>query len=284
MEQIKQHLSGKLGKEVLSVDFFTEGQIGDIYKIDTADESYILKTSQPSDNLIIEAKMLQDINKYDVVVPRVYAFNETYLLLEYIEEKSLGKEAEELAAAKVLTDLHSVTNESRMYGYYYNTTIGPFRQDNEQTQYNWGLFLGQMRIMPMARICYDKREIAKQTLERLEGLCRDLYKRIDMSSVMPSLLHGDLWGGSILYNIKGAVLIDPAIYFGDREMELAFILMFNTFGQTFFNAYKEVHPLSDDFYDVKVPLYQIYPLLVHVALYGGSYVGQLEQVLKRLKV
>ena len=284
MEQIKQHLSGKLGKEVLSVDFFTEGQIGDIYKIDTADESYILKTSQPSDNLIIEANMLQDINKYDVVVPRVYAFNETYLLLEYIEEKSLGKEAEELAAAKVLTDLHSVTNESRMYGYYYNTTIGPFRQDNEQTQYNWGLFLGQMRIMPMARICYDKREIAKQTLERLEGLCRDLYKRIDMSSVMPSLLHGDLWGGNILYNIKGAVLIDPAIYFGDREMELAFILMFNTFGQTFFNAYKEVHPLSDDFYDVKVPLYQIYPLLVHVALYGGSYVGQLEQVLKRLKV
>ena len=284
MEQIKQHLSGKLGKEVLSVDFFTEGQIGDIYKIDTADESYILKTSQPSDNLIIEANMLQDINKYDVAVPRVYAFNETYLLLEYIEEKSLGKEAEELAAAKVLTDLHSVTNESRMYGYYYNTTIGPFRQDNEQTQYNWGLFLGQMRIMPMARICYDKREIAKQTLERLEGLCRDLYKRIDMSSVMPSLLHGDLWGGNILYNIKGAVLIDPAIYFGDREMELAFILMFNTFGQTFFNAYKEVHPLSDDFYDVKVPLYQIYPLLVHVALYGGSYVGQLEQVIKRLKV
>jgi len=186
MEQIKQHLSGKLGKEVLSVDFFTEGQIGDIYKIDTADESYILKTSQPSDNLIIEAKMLQDINKYDVVVPRVYAFNETYLLLEYIEEKSLGKEAEELAAAKVLTDLHSVTNESRMYGYYYNTTIGPFRQDNEQTQYSWGLFLGQMRIMPMARICYDKGEIPKQTLERLEGLCRDLYKRIDMSSIMPS--------------------------------------------------------------------------------------------------
>jgi fructosamine-3-kinase len=284
MEQIKQHLSGKLGKEVLSVDFFTEGQIGNIYKVDTADESYILKTSQSSDKLIIEANMLQDINKYDIAVPRVYAFSETYLLLEYIEEKSLGKEAEELAAAKVLTDLHSVTNESRMYGYYYNTTIGPFRQDNEQTQYSWGLFLGQMRIMPMARICYDKGEISKQTLERLEGLCRDLYKRIDMSSIMPSLLHGDLWGGNILYNIKGAVLIDPAIYFGDREMELAFILMFNTFGQTFFDVYKEVHPLSDDFYDVKVPLYQIYPLLVHVALYGGSYAGQLEQVLKRLEV
>ncbi len=84
--------------------------------------------------------------------------------------------------------------------------------------------------------------------------------------------------------MKGATLIDPAIYFGDKEMELAFILLFDTFGETFFRAYEEVHPLSDNFYEVKVPLYQIYPLLVHVALYGGSYVEQLEQVLKRLNV
>ena len=284
MEQIKQHLSGKLGKEVLSVDFFTEGQIGNIYKIQTADESYILKTSQPSDKLTIEANMLQDINKYDIAVPKVYAFSETYLLLEFIEEKGLGKEAEELAAAKILTALHSVTNESRMYGYYYDTSIASFSQKNEQTQYNWTLFLGQMRIMPMAKICYDKGQISKETLSRLEGLCRDLYKRIDMNNITPSLLHGDLWSGNILFNMKGAVLIDPAIYFGDREMELAFILMFNTFGETFFNAYKEAHPLSEDFYETKVPLYQIYPLLVHVALYGSSYAGQLEEVLKRLKV
>ena len=284
MEQIKRHLSGKLGKEVLSVDFFTEGQIGDIYEIQTADESYILKTSQPSNRLQIEAEMLKDINKYGILVPKVYAFSETYLLLEFIKEESLGKEAEELAAAKVLIDLHSVTNESRMYGYYYDTTIGPFMQHNEQTQYNWTLFLGQMRIMPMARVCYDKGEISKQMVERLEELCRDLYKRIDMSSITPSLLHGDLWGGNILYNIKGAVLIDPAIYFGDREMELAFIMIFNTFGETFFNTYREVHSLSDDFYETKVPLYQIYPLLVHVALYGSTYTMQLEQILKRLKI
>jgi len=284
MEQLKRELSHKLDKEIHSIDFFTGGQIGDIYKVDTADKSYILKTSQPSDNLTIEANMLQDINKYDIAVPKVYACSETYLLLEFIEENQQEKETQELEAAELLSKLHSVINESRMYGYYYNTTIGPFMQDNEQTQYNWTLFLGQMRIMPMARICYDKGEISKELLERLEGLCRDLYKRIDISSITPSLLHGDLWGGNILYNIKGAVLIDPAIYFGDREMELAFILMFHTFGETFFNAYRERHPLSDDFYKTKVPLYQIYPLLVHVALYGSVYTGRLEQILKRLKV
>lgn len=67
-------------------------------------------------------------------------------------------------------------------------------------------------------------------------------------------------------------------------MELAFILLFDTFGDTFFEDYQEVHPLSEDFYDVKVPLYQVYPVLVHVALYGGSHIYQLEQLLGRLKV
>ena len=162
--------------------------------------------------------------------------------------------------------------------------IGTQAEVNEQTQYHWTLFLGQMRIMPMARVCYDKGKISWQIVERLEGLCRDLYKRIELSLIRPSLLHGDLWSGNILFNINGATVIDPAIYFGDQEMELAFILLFDTFGESFLKNYEEVHPLSDDFYDVKLPLYQIYPLLVHVALYGGSYVRQLEQTLKRLKV
>ncbi len=284
MSELIQKLSQILDKEVHSVDFYTKGQIGEIYKVNTEDQSYILKTSQLSDNFSIEANMLQDINKYNIPVPKVYAFSETYLLLEYIEENIQERATQEQDAARVLANLHSVSNESHMYGYYYNTTIGPFSQNNEQTQYNWSLFLGQMRIMPMAKICYDKGQISKETVERLEGLCRDMYKRIDMSSITPSLLHGDLWDGNILYNINSPVLIDPAIYFGDKEMELAFILMFNTFGKIFFDAYTQVHPLSKDFYEIKVPLYQVYPLLVHIALYGSTYTDKLEEVLKRLKV
>jgi fructosamine-3-kinase len=84
--------------------------------------------------------------------------------------------------------------------------------------------------------------------------------------------------------MNGATLIDPAISFGDKEMDLAYILMFDTFGDTFFESYQEVHTLSEDFYEVKVPLYQIYPLLVHVALYGGAYMQQLEALLKRLNI
>jgi len=272
-----------LNEKILSADFMTNGQIGDIYKVTTEQNTYVVKTSDPSEKLRIEAEMLKDINKYDIPVPHVFDVTDRYLLMECIEEVSRSKCTMETEAAKVLSKLHSVSNENRMYGYYYNTTIGPFEQHNEQTQYNWGLFLGQMRIMPMVRICYDKGAIGKEFVDRLERLCRDLYKRIDISAIAPSLLHGDLWSGNILFNTKGAALIDPAIYFGDREMELAFILMFDTFGETFFEHYTEIHTLSEDFYGTKVPLYQIYPILVHVALYGAAYVRQLEHVLKRLK-
>jgi len=280
----KERLESIIGNEIIAIDFFQKGQIGDIYKVRTLNKSYVLKTSLPSDRLQIEADMLLDINKYNISVPQVFAVSDRYLLMEFIEEYSMPDKIKELQAAKSLSALHSVTNESRMYGYYYNTTIASFTQKNEQTQYNWGLFLGQMRIMPMAKICYDRGKLSKETVDQLERLCRDIYKRIDMSSITPSLLHGDLWSGNILFNECGAILIDPAIYFGDREMELAFILMFNTFGDTFFNTYTQVHPLSNDFYETKVPLYQIYPILVHIALYGNAYTGQLEQVLRRLKV
>jgi fructosamine-3-kinase len=281
---VQEKLSEALGQRVDALDFFQQGQIGGIYKASAEGQSYVVKTSVQTHKLAIEAKMLSDLNDANIRVPKVIMNKETFLVLETIETVKQAKSTQDIEAAKLLIRLHSVTNESRMYGYYYDTTIGPFSQHNEQTQYNWTLFLGQMRIMPMVRLCYDEGQISKHTVERLEGLCRDLYKRVDMCKIYPSLLHGDVWSGNVLFESEGACLIDPAIYYGDKEMELAFILLFDTFGETFFNAYSEVHPLSEDFHKTKVPLYQIYPVLVHVALYGGSYVGQLEQILKRLKV
>jgi len=284
MVQIDQsYFQNILNEEILSVDFLTQGQIGAIYTLQTPTQKFLLKTSEASNRLQIEADMLNDIRKYEIAVPKVFDVSQTHLLTAYIETDTLTVEEKERAAAKILAKLHSIGNESRMYGYWYDTTIGPFSQNNEQTQYNWTLFLGQMRIMPMARICYDKGILSKEMLTRLELLCRDMYKRIDMSTIEPSLIHGDLWSGNILFNMNGATLIDPAIYFADCEMELAFILMFDTFGKTFFDTYTKIHPLSNDFYEVKLPLYQIYPYLIHTALYGSSYLDGLEMCLKRLK-
>ena len=279
-----EELSQALGQEVQQLDILQHGQIGGVYKASVAGRDYIVKNSDQVEKLAVEAKMLTDLHDAKIRVPEVILSQGSFLVMEYIQRNHTDTIIQEQEAAKLLSRLHSVTNETRMYGYYYDTTIGPFPQKNEQTQYNWTLLLGQMRIMPMAKRCYDEGKISKALLERLELLCRDLYKRIDMSSIYPSLLHGDVWSGNVLFDKKGACLIDPAIYYGDKEMELAFILLFDTFGKTFFHTYQEVHPLSKDFYGVKLPIYQIYPLLVHIALYGSSYRSQLEQILKRLKV
>ena len=281
---MKEELSQALGKEVERVDPLQHGQIGGVYRASISGRNFVVKHSDQVEKLAVEAKMLSDLHLADIRVPEVYFSQGPFLMMEYIENLHPNRDIQEVDAAKLLSALHSISNESRMYGYYYDTTIGPFTQKNEQTQYNWALFLGQMRIIPMAKYCYDEGKISAQILERLEGLCRDLYKRIDMSSIYPSLLHGDVWSGNVLFDQQGACLIDPAIYYGDKEMELAFILLFGTFGEKFFHTYEEVHPLSMDFYENKVPIYQIYPLLVHVALYGSSYRSQLEDILKGLKV
>ncbi len=254
---MKEALSDVLGQDVKRLALLQQGQIGDIYIASLEDQCYVVKTSDQREKLAIEAHMLEDLHEAKIRVPQVILSQGSFLVLEHIQTMDQAKVTQELDAAKLLGRLHTVTNESRMYGYYYDTTIGPFPQKNEQTQYNWTLFLGQMRIIPMARHCYDEGKIPKQMLERLEALCRDLYKRIDMTTIYPSLLHGDVWSGNVLFEKEGACLIDPAIYYGDREMELAFIRLFGTFGETFFNAYEEIHPLSDDFFESKVPIYQI---------------------------
>jgi fructosamine-3-kinase len=79
-------------------------------------------------------------------------------------------------------------------------------------------------------------------------------------------------------------LIDPAIYYGHPEIELAFITLFNTFGDSFFTHYQEVRPIADDFFEERRDLYNLYPLLVHVAIFGGSYVQSVERTLRRFGI
>ena len=196
---MQEELSEALGQYVKRLELLQQGQIGGIYLASVEDQRYVVKTSEQTEKLAVEARMLEDLYEVKIRVPNVIMSKGSFLVLEHIETMNQAKTTQEIESAKLLSRLHSVTNESRMYGYYYDTTIGPFPQKNEQTQYNWTLFLGQMRIMPMARRCYNEGKIPKQMVERLEGLCRDLYKRIDMSTIYPSLLHGDVWSGNVLF-------------------------------------------------------------------------------------
>ena len=98
----------------------------------------------------------------------------------------------------------------------------------------------------------------------------------------PARLHGDLWGGNAIADEHGEpVLIDPAVYGGHREIDLAMMRLFGGFGARCFAAYDEAYPLADGHAE-RVALYQLYPLLVHVNLFGGGYVASVERVLQQL--
>ena len=152
-------------------------------------------------------------------------------------------------------------------------------QANQPTS-TWAEFWARRRLEPLARRAVDAGLLASATLPRWERLFARLPDLCGPPEP-PSRLHGDLWAGNAIVDAAGApVLIDPAVYGGHREVDLAMMHLFGGFGQRVFDAYDEVAPLSDGHRD-RVPLYQLVPLLVHLILFGDGYRAQTERALSR---
>lgn len=116
-------------------------------------------------------------------------------------------------------------------------------------------------------------------IERLAARLPDLIGE----PAPPALVHGDLWGGNLLVRDgRVAAFIDPALHHADPEVELAFTTLFGTFGEPFFRRYGEIRPIRPGFFELRRDLYNLYPLLVHVRLFGGSYVGAVGRTVTRL--
>ena len=152
---------------------------------------------------------------------------------------------------------------------------GPFTLDTvllEDNGFN-GLYLykgngGQVMTNVTA---LNNGRLAPASFGRLEKLCARLGDWIE-EPAQPSLIHGDLWDGNILVaDGRIAAVLDPAIYYADREIELAFTTLFGTFGEAFFARYGELRPIAPGFFEARRELYNLYPLLVHATLFGGGY-------------
>lgn len=133
----------------------------------------------------------------------------------------------------------------------------------------------------MAQMAHREGRFGKDTLRRIESFSEKLDDLLEEPD-HPSLLHGDVWTSNVLASgthITG--FIDPAVYYGHPEIELAFITLFSTFGKSFFDRYNELHRIRDGFFETRRDVYNVYPLLVHVRLFGGSYLGGVERVLAR---
>lgn len=239
----------------------------------------IVKTSDDPFALEAEATMLEDLRPH-LRVPAVLEQAPGRLVLEYIPNDTAcnGHCEEEIADA--LARLHGIPAQG-VFGFASDTTIGPFRQRN-RPRIRWVDFYREMRVLDFAAKAFDERKIDKALLGRIEKLSAD-FEQFLTEPEHSSLLHGDVWGGNVLTrNNRLAAFIDPACYYGHFEMELAFIGMFDTFGERFYDRYREHRRIDAEFFAVRADLYRIFPYLVHVRAFGGGYLGGLEAILRKV--
>lgn len=236
---------------------------------------WIVKTSANPFLLQSEAAMLAHLRPH-IRVPDVYDLTPNRLEMEYIPHDGSCDAACEAAIAEALVHLHDQTADT--FGFTADTTIGPFRQRNTP-HLRWIDFFREVRILGFAREMRDEGRLDAALMDRLERFAASFDAYL-LEPERPALLHGDVWSGNVLtHRNRPAALIDPALYYGHPEMELAFIGMFHTFGPPFYARYQALRPLPPGFFETRAPIYRLYPYLVHVRAFGGSYRRGLEGIL-----
>jgi fructosamine-3-kinase len=234
-----------------------------------------------SADLRLEAYMLDELARQsELPVPRVHVAERDLLVMDFIDNDGGPiTPPVERHAAELIAALHATPRPA--FGYARDTLIGPLPQPNPKSD-RWIPFFREQRLLFMARAAESEGRLSASMRARLERLADRLDDYL-IEPVHPSLLHGDLWTGNVL--VRGdrvAGFVDPAIYFGHPEIELAFTTMFGTLGRAFFDAYATLSPLEPGFHELRSDLYKLYPTLVHVRLFGGSYLGPIDRTLSRL--
>ncbi len=276
-DELKARIAGALGAEVKTLHKVGGGSVADVRRGELAD-GRMFAVKWQGGSLALERRMLARLGKAGMPVPEVWHAEDDLLVLSWIEhDGTLDRDAEE-HAADLIAHLHTQTADT--FGYEEDTVIGGLRQPNPQTP-NWREFFRDHRLLYMANEAMRADRLSAATYQRIETLAGRIETWID-DDIKPSLIHGDLWGGNIL-SLPGRItgFVDPAIYYADAEIELAFSTLFNTFGERFFTRYEQYRPLRPGFFKVRCELYNLYPLLVHVRLFGGDYVNTVEGTLSR---
>jgi fructosamine-3-kinase len=268
-----------LGTKLLRARPMGGGCIGEVYEAELSDGSKaVAKVDRAGEShLEREAYMLRYLDeKSDLPVPKVYHSSGTLLLMEFVEGSGNPSRAEE-HAAELLAALHSIAAEA--YGHERDTLVGSLSQPNPWTG-SWVEFFRDQRLLYLAGVAHEAGRLPAELRDRVEKLAGKLGEILEEPE-RPSLIHGDVWGGNVLARgDRIAAFLDPAIYYADPEIELAFIALFNTFGERFFRRYGKLREIRPGFFEERRHLYNLYPLLVHVYFFGGGYVRRVHDTLR----
>ncbi len=267
---------------VSRIRFISGGCINNAIQLRTAEGDFFLKwnESKSADFFEVEAKGLALLKSSGAIrTPEVLGVGEvdgvSFLLLEYIEGgypravfwERLGEQ---------LADMHS--NYGDAFGLPYNNFIGQLPQNNEPQKDGVTFFI-EKRLRVQAGLALYNGLVKEEFLKQMDQFYEKLPSLLPKEK--PSLLHGDLWSGNFLVGKNFTpVILDPAVYYGAREAELAFTKLFGGFDPIFYSAYEANHPLEQG-YKERFDIYNLYPLLVHTNLFGTSYLSGVTNVLNK---
>jgi len=274
--------SGAVKGQLLAVKSVSGGCINSAYRLDTDQGNFFLKMNDASrypGMFVAERRGLDLLRSAKALrVPRPIAVGEVdaqqYLLCEWFNQTTPAEDHDELLG-RGLARMHRVSDTS--FGLDHDNWIGSLPQSNTRSG-SWADFFTEQRIMPQIRLAEQQGLLTP----KLRGLLDKLMVRLPTLFPLepPSLIHGDLWGGNAMTDQSGRpVIFDPAAYFGHREMDIGMMHLFGGFGRRVFDSYNEAYPLTPE-WQSRIALCQVYPLLVHVNLFGVSYITQTEAAIR----
>lgn len=277
------HLSAVLACPIKNITSISGGDISKAYCLQTTTERFFCKTNTSSDaeNMFaLEKAGLQTIGATNTIhVPLVYGNgkidNTAFLLLQYIENQQPNNSAFK-RFGNALAQLHKVSAEN--FGWDSNNYIGSLPQSNIKNT-KWSNFYVQERLWPQLKHAEENGLLASSEVPSIYTMLQVCTPWLE--TVRPSLIHGDLWSGNFLISSNGTpYLIDPAVYFGDRRVDMAMTRLFGGFAPEFYQAY-DSHFSEKNREQTYDELYQLYYLLVHLNLFGRSYYPAVQKILKR---
>jgi fructosamine-3-kinase len=266
---VEATLSTRLGAMVTDCRPLSGGEISRVFRIDLDDGRRLVV--KEASNAAAEGEMLSAIRSTGCVAPEIVFAEGNLLVMEWLADGGTPTVSGWAAAGRAVAVLHGSMGDA--YGWQANHAFGPVVIPNAPAT-DWPTFWAERRLLAAPDA------LPGDLRDRVERLASKLPELLP-ARPPPSLLHGDLWSGNLVFSPDGfSGLIDPAACYGDAEVDLAMLTLFGSPSRAFFDAYG---PLRDGV-EKRRPIYQLWPALVHLRLFGAGYRGIVDRLIDEIGV